>query len=152
MSQVHYWKRPFSAVLPYWPSVLLIIVALFATGCGNGRPTTITVTGTVTYRGKPVEAANVMFIPQGSRPATGSTDAKGQFTLLSFKPGDGAVVGEHVVCIAKAIPDPRDNGNSLYYHKTISVLPDRYAKSEQSPLKANVTKSGPNDFRFDLTD
>ncbi len=143
--------------LPIMRSCRILAALLFATaivsttGCGSGRPSTFTVTGTVTYRGKPLEGARVMFIPKDTRPASGLTDAEGRFTLLSFAPGDGAVVGEHVVCIAKFVPDPNDRGGSPY-PKMLSVLSDRYATPLQSPLRATVTKEGPNDFRFDLTD
>ena len=113
---------------------------------------TLAVTGTVTYRGQPVEGARVMFIPQNSRPASGLTDAQGRFTPCSvFAPDDGAVLGEHVVCIAKAIPDPNDKSGSPY-RKSRSLLPEGYATPMKSPLKALVTAEGPNDFRFDLTD
>ena len=79
-------------------AALLAGVCLLALpGCGDGRPKTIQVTGTVTYRGKPVQGAHVTFTPQGNRSASGETDAEGRFTLLSFAPGDGAVAGEHVV-------------------------------------------------------
>jgi len=138
-----------------WPTVaggaVLLCVSLVLTpGCGDSRPETFQVTGTVTCRGKPLEGALVMFVPKGTRPASGKTDAEGRFTLLSFKPGDGAVVGEHTVCIAKSVPDPNDKGGSPY-PKMISLLPDRYATPVKSPLRAVVTEEGPNDFQFDVT-
>jgi hypothetical protein len=131
--------------------ILLALCISVLCGCGSGRPATFSVTGTVTYRGQPLEGARVMFIPKNTRPAVGLTDAQGRFTLLSFAPEDGAVLGEHVVCVAKSTPDPNDKSGSPY-PKSLSVLPERYATPLKSPLKATVTAEGPNDFRFDLTD
>lgn len=135
--------------------VVLLGISLASTaGCGTGRPTTFGVSGTVTYRGKPLEDALVMFVPEGTRPASGKTDAEGRFTLLSFKPGDGAVVGEHVVCIAKMVPASNDKSESgsPYQINVRSVIPEHYSTPLGSPLRAMVTKDGPNDFHFDLTD
>jgi hypothetical protein len=140
------------STMPSFAVVLLIALGLLmATGCGDGHPKCIKVSGVVTYRGKPIENAGVTFMPKGAHPASGKTDAAGRFTLTSFVPGDGAAVGDHVVCISKMERDPKDKTNSPY-PKMISVLPSKYAALQGSPLKATVTASGPNDFRFDLTD
>ena len=127
---------------------LSLLVAALATGCG-GNPKTFQVGGTVTYRGKPVEGASVVFFPTGARPAAGKTDAQGRFTLLSYKPGDGAVLGEHVVCITKTIPDPKADPKLL---KSIFVLPECYNTPLKSPLRAKIAADGPNEFKFELTD
>jgi hypothetical protein len=80
---------------------LLSILVLIA-GCGSNGPEMAKVRGIVTLDGKPVEDAAVGFAPQnGDRPATGTTDASGQFTLTTFTPGDGAVVGTHTVTVSK---------------------------------------------------
>lgn len=80
---------------------LLPILVLIA-GCGSNGPEMAKVRGIVTLDGKPVEDAAVGFAPQnGDRPATGTTDASGQFTLTTFTPGDGAVVGTHTVTVSK---------------------------------------------------
>lgn len=129
----------------------LCIAITLVSGCGDSRPPTFVVTGVVTYRGMPVDGALVMFVPMGGRPASGQTDVKGRFTLLSFAPGDGAVAGEHTVCIAKTAPSPIDKNNSPY-PQTVMLLPECYATPMQSPLKATVTAQGSNDFRFDLVD
>jgi hypothetical protein len=134
-----------TAILP-----LLICLTLTA-GCGSGRPKCVAVSGVVTYQGKPVEGATVIFMPPKSRPATGFTDAQGRFTLQTFSAGDGGVLGEHVVCITKTVIDP-NAANKSPYSKTKSVLPARYGTPLKSPLKATVTGEGPNDFHFDLTD
>jgi len=80
-------------------------------GCNKG-PTVATfpVTGTVTYEGKPVEGASVMFMsknPDGPK-ATGDTDAEGKFSLTTYLGPKqilkGAVPDEYKVAIMKSPP------------------------------------------------
>jgi hypothetical protein len=76
-------------------------------GCGPDRPETISVTGTVTLDGSPVSGAVVAFTPVGGgRPATGTTDGSGKFTLTTFDDGDGALPGEHLVAVIKGNVGP----------------------------------------------
>ncbi len=131
--------------LPTWTTILLF--ALLA-GCGDGRPQRVVVTGTVRYNGTPVEGAHVMFTPTGARPASARTDAEGRFELRTFDPADGAVVGTHLVTIAKM---GSTNPNDPYAARS-SSLPERYRRTETSGLTAEVTAEGENDFTFELTD
>ena len=73
-------------------------------GCGPDRPKMTPVTGTVTLSGKPLEGVAVMFVSKGGRPAHGTTDASGRFTLGTFEASDGALVGEHTVVFSKVVP------------------------------------------------
>lgn len=134
-----------------WPvSLVAIWVVVVSLGGCNSRPSTYAVTGTVTYQGKPVEDAGVQFMPKRMRPAGARTDKEGHFRLTTFLNADGAAAGEHLVCITKLIPAPSTKDEP--YKQAINVLPARYGNPLKSPLKANVTTSGPNDFHFDLTD
>jgi hypothetical protein len=80
-------------------------------GCDKGPSVaTYPITGTVTYQGKPVEGAAVMFQsknPDGPK-ATGDTDAEGRFTLTTYLGPQqilkGAVPDEYKVAIVKAPP------------------------------------------------
>lgn len=48
--------------------------------------------GVVTYKGKPIEKIAVVFHPEGKgMMATGLSDAKGEFSLQTSTPGDGAM-------------------------------------------------------------
>jgi hypothetical protein len=81
-----------------------ILAALVLAGCwGTGRPPTYPVTGTVTWKGKPVEGARVVFVPQdpGGQAAAGITDAQGRYRLTTFVEGDGALEGEYRVKVTK---------------------------------------------------
>ena len=79
-----------------------VVLALTLGGCGSDRPQTIPVSGTVTLDGSPIEGAIVGFTPTGGgRPATGTTDTSGKFTLTTFEDGDGALPGTHTVTVTK---------------------------------------------------
>jgi hypothetical protein len=135
-------------------SMLMLIVtgAALLAGCGNRNPATYAVTGTITYRGKPVDNAGVMFMPNNGRPASAITDAQGRFTLRTFKDSDGAIEGENVVCVSKSVPASGDNTKDPMFKRMIPLLPERYTTPVTSPLKVTVNAKGPNDFNIELAD
>jgi hypothetical protein len=99
-----HWTRKAWVV---WLPAFGLAVAL--TGCGADRPQTIPVTGRVTLDGRPVEGAVVGFLPKGGgRPATGTTDASGAFTLTTFDEGDGALPGVHLVTVTNRSSKGKD--------------------------------------------
>lgn len=124
-----------------------LAAALVLAGCGTRRPPVVPVNGEVLLAGKPVEAAFVTFLPKGGRPAAGYTDAAGRFTIRTWSEADGTIAGEHVVCVAKQVPDAKVGSSYLGVR---NVLPSRYASPATSPLRATVTPEGTNEFRFDL--
>jgi len=75
-----------------------IALALLCTlGCGGGsRPNKVTVTGTVTYDGKPVEAGMIQFVlnEAGIKGGDNATTAviNGKFSCSSVTPGKNSVV------------------------------------------------------------
>jgi hypothetical protein len=87
----------------------LVLVAVLASlvvlpGCGKSLAP---VKGRVTWKGQGVKEAAVSFNPVPSseedrapgKPATGFTDDEGNYVLSTFKPYDGALVGQHKVFI-----------------------------------------------------
>jgi hypothetical protein len=86
-----------------WPPFLLAACFLSCSGCG-GPEKTVTVTGTVTHNGKPVEGLVVAFVPQiqtKTGASTGETDENGKYELTVASTGSsGAVVGTHKVWVS----------------------------------------------------
>ena len=124
---------------------------VIASGCGDGREKQVSVTGTVFYQGEPIEGARVTFHRVGARPASGVTDTEGRFTLRTYDPDDGAVIGVHAVAIGKTDRNPKydlTNPEKMF----VDLLPLQYAQPHTSELTADVTADGENNFRFDLTD
>ena len=81
--------------------------ALLLVGGCNGQPFELApARGRVTVNGKPLTAGQVMFAPramQGSvepgRPALANLRDDGTFELATYREGDGAIVGEHMVTL-----------------------------------------------------
>ena len=59
----------------------------------NGDLPTVKVGGMVTIDNQPLANAHVIFTPSTGRAATAQTATDGSFTLGTYRPGDGAIVG-----------------------------------------------------------
>jgi hypothetical protein len=116
---------------------LLVVV-----GCGNNNGL-VPVSGKVTLDGKPlVDAAVGFFADAGGVPAVGTTDAEGNFTLTTQKPGDGATPGQNVVTVTKQSnlnPDAVVEEGEIVRMKNES--PVKYFSPQTSDIKVEV-KSG----------
>jgi len=131
-------------VLPF-----AIVLAVVVVGCGRGNlPETAPVSGTVTFMGKPLPGGLVTFHPEGEgNPAFGEIGADGTFSLTTYKPNDGAVLGKHIVTVevfggTAQPPLPGTEGK-------LSTVPKRYANHKESPLRFEVRK-GQNTAAFPL--
>ena len=135
--------------------VILAAALVWATGCGeSGTAPTVKVTGTVMYKSRPLVGVNVTFTPDKGRPATGTTDPAGKFTLSTFKSGDGAVEGTHKVTItptAGSEPMP-GTPEAAKAGAAKPEFPPKYRDPSQSGLTATVKKGAENHFKFELTD
>src|SRR5687768_10681307 len=80
--------------------ICLCMSSSFA-GCGPAGPFVAPVEGTVTYQGKPVPNAKIVFVPsqRGGMSAIGISDALGKYKLTTFGSHDGALLGKHKVSI-----------------------------------------------------
>lgn len=105
------WRRYFLIGTALPAMLVLVAIALLATGCGRGlkRPVVHPVKGRVTLEGEPVEGVGVSFSPvvkgQGVT-AFGKTLADGSYTLTSTRGGTlgaGAMAGEYVVMLQKYV-------------------------------------------------
>lgn len=96
------------AILALLPATLLLV------GCGGEKYPLASVTGTVTCQGKPLVGVIVAFTPTGDsidadfpgKAATSITDENGEYDLSTYEPGDGAIVGQHIVALQSL--DPSD--------------------------------------------
>jgi hypothetical protein len=160
------------------------VVGLLATSCfllagcsGSGRPAIAPVRGTVTYQGKPVAGATVVFLcPGAPRLAVGTTDESGNYRLTTYEPNDGAMIGTHVVTVKKYASDSGGDVNASaepmdqramaeaieksmrqsaqqakQAEKTGSLLPSKYAHQKTSGLR-KVVVDGQNVVDIELTD
>ena len=124
----------------------------------RARPATYAAGGTVLVDGRPMEGVKVQFerSSAGDGPscvAFGYTDSRGRFRLRTFRDGDGAVAGDHVVLIERITFEPLSEPTNAEVTPTreVSHLPDRYRSPRTSRLTATVVPGGRNEFSFAIT-
>jgi len=145
------------------------LVCSVMSGCGDGRPNRVPVSGQVYVDGEPLKLSGEIVVagrrqsldvprmenggiwawvrvqPTNATEASGEIDKDGRFTLTMFEDeggGDGCVVGEHPVSVIafKQI----NAGQKLY------LVPPNYRDPATSGLKVKI--DGPtDDLRIDLS-
>lgn len=136
--------------------VSLLVLVLFGAGCNQG-PRLAKVSGVVLLDGKPIEGASVLFTPEaGGRPADGVTDKEGKFTLQTFEPGDGALVGKHKVAVVgmrmtgiQATADGLSGEVDTSKVREVWFVPKKYSTPETSGIEVEV-KRGLEPLKFEL--
>lgn len=150
------------------------LLLLAGAGCNSSNfPDPVPVSGKVTYKGKPVEGAQVTFLSrtETARSASGRTDAEGNYALSTFNTDDGAIPGEYTVTISKIeqgaadssidvesgefgadygamMAAAADGGNKAVLGE--NQLPEKYSKAAESGLQRAVREGDRNEFSFDL--
>lgn len=120
---------------------LLGVVVLGGCGKGLSVPSTVPVSGVVTYKGKPLqgirvtlhsptEAAQPQFIPSGQ------TGPDGKFSLSTGAPGNGAPPGTYVVTFEKPeIGSPASTGS---IETEIDAFRGKYSDPAQSEWTVTI--------------
>jgi len=148
----------------YW--LLFVIPGLFAvSGCSEPKlKGLVSVRGTITYQGKPLEGAAVCFTPKdfqtGDRLGTGKTDAQGKFMLRTIGES-GILPGEYVVVVVKneVVPGeqtPPKTGRPIPGRpapsEVKSLIPRRYGSAKTSDITVVVEKTGLVDWQLEIVD
>lgn len=140
-----------------------LTVLLLAAGCSekDTGPKRVQATGTVNYKGQPVEGASVILSPDGAgQAATATTDGSGHFKLGTKEASDGAVPGKYKVMVSKTettteeIPETDPRYGTVTPKTTVKeYLPAKYKDPAKSGLTAEI-KDGENNVLppFELTD
>jgi hypothetical protein len=139
--------------------MLAALAVLFA-GCSSEPYKVAKVSGLVTFDGKPLPNAEVMFQPEpgeGSiNPGPGSagtTNSEGRYTLKVIgKDTNGAVVGKHKVRITMAGPSTTTDSSDDRPKRTKPAvkIPARY-NGKDTVLKWEVSRGGTDSANFELT-
>jgi hypothetical protein len=128
-----------------------LLVLPLVSGCGNRGPVRHEITGTVTYKGEPVEEGVIDFEPQdGQASKDGASIIKGEYRIPKDKgllPGKykvSIVIGDGTVGTGDASPDapPRPRGATPGKERA----PPEF--NVKSTLIREVTADGPNKFDF----
>ncbi len=134
-----------------WVSLVLLLAVA---GCGKELPTTVPVTGTVTWQDKPLDSGRVVFHPQQiekgrpKRPAMGYLQTDGSFALATFRPDDGAVPGSYQVTIHSYLKKPVSNNDDINPPEDVWRIPERYGDPERSGLTATVSSDEKVELSF----
>lgn len=134
---------------------LLAVWAAASVGCGGVKYEPVE--GTITLNGKPLDNAQVQFLPdplQGTKGlrSTGVSDPEGHFKLTCDDGQVGAVPGNHRVLVQdlkqwEGIRPGREDSNKPLKP---SRLPTRYTDATQTPLKVEV-KPAVGSVKLELT-
>ncbi|MCA9090662.1 MAG: carboxypeptidase regulatory-like domain-containing protein [Planctomycetaceae bacterium] len=144
-----------------------LLLAATLSGCGGGddhpeRPDRAEVSGTVTYKGEPIDKATVSFHPEAAdgKAAFAITDAEGKFVMGTFETRDGVVAGTYHVTVTKmestsaaqvSQDDPNYNPNPPP-SVSKSLLPKKYSDPSKSGLQVTIDAEPIKDLKFELVD
>lgn len=138
----------------------LLVVA----GCGvdDGIGKRYPVSGTVKLNGEPLTSGMVNYFPEDpntARPASGTIDESGSYTLTTQSPGDGAMGGKYKVSVSAynidktktATPERGGSADQVVVAKARgkSLIPSKYSGVDSSGLSATVGPT-PSSFDFEL--
>ena len=144
---------------------LVALICGLSLGCGGGEkvPPLFSVTGKVTFQGKPVAGATVIFVPEvppatakskkdADQPvvkqAAGEADDDGNFELLYGEKHVGAPAGKYKVAITAV--EPLGEGDDSEDRRP-SRIPEKFGNPMTSGLTA-VVKDEDNVVNFNLVD
>ncbi len=136
--------------------IAAVLLASLALGCGGGGGNRVS--GTVTFKGQPVPAGKVYFLPDGSKNnsgATGYADIKdGKYDTADG--GKGAVAGPVIIAVEGIDPNPPAKAESsdittrvlFARYELEAVLPDSSstkditvpAEAAKGPKQPKVSK------------
>ena len=126
---------------------LMSVGALNLAGC-DSDPTAVSAvpaSGTVTYKGKPLEKGTIQFVPEVGRPASGQI-VDGKFTLSTYGTDDGAIPGKHKVGVIHATEEKTKDGDTRLKH----LIPESFSNPESSGLSVEIPKKGTSQIEIVL--
>jgi hypothetical protein len=122
----------------------VLICLLFVIGCGDRLSS---VTGRISYKGKPLSAGTVTFVSPTGPAATGEIGKDGSYKLLTPGKGGGAIPGSYNVAFRSLAPvNPNDHSPD---RRLTLTIPEKYMNHRISGVRAEV-KEGANVIDFDL--
>ena len=142
-------------------TIVSVAVLLALAGCDKGDyPEMARVTGTVTYKGKPVPNMMVNFMPTEGRPSWGKTDADGKFEMIYDSDYHGVKMGHHKVYFTPPANVTIDGGKSKASSKALAqaagLTPEemsefrkKYGLEKTTQLEVDIKKD-PEDLKLNL--
>lgn len=116
----------------------LVTAFLFLVGCGGSDFNMVSVSGTITMDGEPLEGVEVVFAPMEVKgqvevgPASvGITDSNGGFTLKTPRGAEGAMIGNHRVSVSYGKIDEAEVMAKIDAEVTLQTTEAEYNRIER---------------------
>lgn len=129
------------------------VAAVLASGCGSGDETDdyalISVTGTVTLDGKPLDGAKVIFTPQGNVPDTPGSDVtgKGGNFKIMYRGRSGVARGKYSVLVSKTLDgvaaEPPSDDSGAFSEDAVLAAMKKQGELTAASVKKGAKKSRP---------
>jgi hypothetical protein len=131
---------------------ILALTLLAVAGCSQSPPV-YKVSGKVTYLAKPLTTGVVAFHHTDAKSplVTGEIGTDGVFRLTTRRPGDGAAPGAYHVTVTSMTPGRGIEGVDSDYRPPQPLIPLKYMRLDETPLKANVEPKAENVINITLT-
>ena len=136
------WRKFEGPYRRWFCAYALAIISCSIAGCSE-QIDRLPVQGRVLVDGKPLQFGVVMVVPQGARPAMAELDTEGRFELMTYKPGDGTVLGKHKMSVNAG---EVLNEVSVRWH-----APKKYAGVSSSGLFIDVSPDMDDEVEINLT-
>jgi hypothetical protein len=133
--------------------LLSVLAVCLASGCGQSGPQRFEVTGTVNYKGQPLDEGIIEFEPMdGQGTKSGASILNGQYRIPRDK---GLSVGRYKVTIIAGDGVPTSGNAEPSARRLppgvkpgVERIPPEY--NINSKVVKEITKSGPNRFDFNI--
>ena len=125
----------------------LLVVAFGVAACDSDGISTVPASGSVSYKGQPLESGQVQFLPADGPAAVGQVE-NGKFVLGTNAVGNGAPPGHYRVTVFSY-----KNVQSKFGEITSkSLIPNRYTNPDTSGLVVDIPKGGNNAIEIKMVD
>lgn len=126
-------------------------------GCGGDEMKTAPVHGKVTFNGAPVPGGGLTFYPVGGegegqdlgKPASGSIQLDGTYTMMTYTEGDGVVIGKHRVAFTPPPPPGSEAAEVPEGAHAAAPPASPYAGAKPTTEEVEV-KDGDNEINIEL--
>ncbi|MFO0929855.1 MAG: hypothetical protein U0736_22990 [Gemmataceae bacterium] len=138
-------------------AVSVTLLAVLVTGCGQSGGGGGALSGTVAYKGKPLNSGTIFFLNtkggKDAAPVSGSIDRDGKYSVKGVPPGDAKVY----VIVPKGTKGTKTAAGGMDIKMdtpgsssaTPVEVPDKYSKADTSPLTVQV-KNGKQEHNVNL--
>jgi len=126
---------------------VLLVIPFGVAGCNSESIPTVPASGSVTYKGKPLEKGQVQFLPVDGPAAVGSVE-NGKFALGTNGIAEGAPPGHYRVTVFSY----QEVKNRFGETASKSVIPTKYTNPDSSGLVVDLPKEGNTAIELKLVD